>query len=109
MVGASTKDPAEAFTCALGVATAVDYTPEQVSRESGFFKAEHNYRAGASSIHWGETMTDALSVLVAKDAAGRTSIHVTGSSGANAGRSLRLIESSREVVDTANRIVKTCG
>jgi hypothetical protein len=106
--GTSDKNTADAFTCALGLATSLDYTPEQVSKESGFFKAEHNYRPGMSSIRWGASMTDALAVLITSDAAGKTNIQVTGSSGANAGRNLRLIESSREVVDAANKIVSTC-
>lgn len=106
--GVSSKPAADAFTCALGLATSLDYTPEQVSKESGFFKAEHNYRPGISSIRWGANMTDALAVLITSDAAGKTNIQVTGTSGANAGRNLRLIESSREVVDAANKIVENC-
>jgi hypothetical protein len=86
----------------------LDYTPEQVSKDSGFFKAEHNYRPGMSSIRWGSNMTDALSVLVTGDNSGKATIQVTGSSGANAGRNLRLIESSKEVVDAANKIVQDC-
>jgi hypothetical protein len=104
----SSKDPSEAYNCALGVATSLNYTPEQVSKESGFFKAEHNYRPGASSIRWGANLTDELAVLVTKDATGATSLQVTGTSGANAGRNLRLIESSKEVVDVANKIAQTC-
>lgn len=50
---ASAKDATAAFDCALGIATSMDYTPEQVSKESGFFKAERNYRPGASSIRLG--------------------------------------------------------
>jgi ABC-type nitrate/sulfonate/bicarbonate transport system substrate-binding protein len=82
----SGKPAPDAFACALGVATSLDYSPEQVSKESGFFKAEHNYRPGMKSIRWGSSMTDALSVLITTDATGATSIQVTGSSGANAGR-----------------------
>lgn len=104
----SSKTASDAFSCALGLATSLNYTPEQVSKESGFFKAEHNYRPGMSSIYWGASMTDALSVLVTSDASGKTSIQVTGSSGKNAGRNLRLIESSKEVVKAANDIVQTC-
>lgn len=107
-VGTSSRTPAEALDCALGLATSMDYTPDQVSKESGFFKAEHNYRPGMKSIHWGASMTDILSVLVVKDPSGTTSLQVTGSSGSNAGRNLRLVESSREVVDAANKIVETC-
>ena len=103
----STKDTTEVFNCALGVATSLDYTPEQVSKESGFFKAEHNFRAGAKSINWGAGMTDAIAVLVTKQADG-TTLQVTGSSGKNAGRNLRLIESSSGVVAAANKIVSTC-
>ena len=106
--GTTSKDAAQAFNCALGVATSLDYAPEQVSKESGFFKAEHNYRPGASSIRWGASMTDALSVLVTSDGAGKTTLQVTGTSGANAGRNLRLIESSKEVVDAANKIIQNC-
>jgi hypothetical protein len=105
--GASSKSTADAFSCALGLATSLDYTPDQVSKESGFFKAEHNYRPGVSSIRWGVNMTDALSVLIT-DATGKTNIQVTGTSGANAGRNMRLVESSKEVVDAANKIVETC-
>jgi hypothetical protein len=104
----SSKSAPDAFTCALGLATSLNYAPEQVSKESGFFKAEHNYRPGASSIYWGSSMTDALSVLVTSDASGKTSIQVTGSSGKNAGRNLRLTGSSKEVVDAANKIVQVC-
>ncbi len=107
-VGTSTRDTGGVFSCALGVATGLDYTPEQVSKDSGFFKAEHNYRAGPSNIHWGATMTDALSVLVTRDGSGDVSIQATGSSGVNAGKNLRLIESSHEVVDAVNKIVNTC-
>lgn len=107
-VGPSTKEPSDAFNCALGLATSMDYTPDQVSKESGFFKAEHNYRPGASSIHWGMSMTDALAVLVTKDAGGNTSIQVTGTSGSNAGRNLRLIESSADVKKAADKIVSSC-
>jgi hypothetical protein len=101
------KDAVTAFDCALGVATSLDYAPEQVSKESGFFKAEHNYRPGMASIRWGTSMTDALSVLVTSPG-GKTSIQVTGSSGANAGRNLRLIESSKEVKTAADQIVQSC-
>jgi hypothetical protein len=104
----SSKTASDAFSCALGLATSLNYAPEQVSKESGFFKAEHNYRPGASSIYWGASMTDALSVLVTTDASGKTSIQVTGSSGKNAGRNLRLTNSSKEVVDAANKIVQVC-
>jgi phage-related tail fiber protein len=90
------------------VATSLDYAPEQVSKESGFFKAEHNYRAGAKSIHWGSTKTDVLSVLVTRDTSSNVSMQVTGSSGVNAGRNLRLTKSSHEVVEAANKIVSTC-
>jgi hypothetical protein len=107
-VETTSKDPAAAFDCALGKATSMDYTPDQVSKESGFFKAEHNYRPGMSSIRWGSNMTDALAVLVAKNATGETTIQVTGSSGANAGRNLRLIESTKEVKDAANQITQSC-
>jgi ABC-type nitrate/sulfonate/bicarbonate transport system substrate-binding protein len=103
----SSKEPSDAFDCALGLATSLNYAPEQVSKESGFFKAEHNYRPGASSIRWGASMTDALTVLITKQGT-VTSIQVTGTSGANAGRNLRLIESSTEVVDAANKIVQNC-
>src|SRR4051794_33985445 len=104
----SSKEPSDAFNCALGLATSLNYAPEQVSKESGFFKAEHNYRPGASSIRWGASMTDALTVLISKQPDGKTSIQVTGTSGANAGRNLRLVESSSEVVDAANKIIQTC-
>jgi ABC-type nitrate/sulfonate/bicarbonate transport system substrate-binding protein len=107
-VGTTNKDAAEVFSCALGVATSLDYAPEQVSKDSGFFKAEHNYRAGPQSIRWGATMTDALSVLVTREASGNVSVQVTGTSGADAGRNRRLIESSHEVVEAANKIVSTC-
>jgi hypothetical protein len=103
----SSKSQSEAFDCALGIATSLDYTPEQVSRESGFFKAEHNYRPGASSIHWGASMTDELSVLVT-NLNGQTKLQVTGSSGVNAGRNLRLTESSRAVIEAAQRIAADC-
>lgn len=108
MVETTTKDPTAAFDCALGIATSMDYTPEQVSKESGFFKAEHNYRPGMSSIRWGANMTDALAVLVAKNATGQTTIQVTATSGANAGRNLRLIDSTKEVKDAANKITESC-
>ncbi|HVR39233.1 MAG TPA: hypothetical protein VMU84_09050 [Thermoanaerobaculia bacterium] len=85
----------------------MSYTPEQVNKESGFFKAEHNYRPGMKSIRWGSSLTDELSVLVTSPG-GKTTIQVTGSSGANAGRNLRLIESSKEVIEAANKIVQDC-
>jgi hypothetical protein len=105
--GNSTKSQADAYSCALGIATSLNYTPDQVSKESGFFKAEHNYRPGASSIRWGMSITDALSVLVIGNAAG-SSIQVTGTSGNNATRGMRLIESSKEVVAAADKIVQDC-
>ncbi len=107
VVQPTSKDASAAFDCALGIATSMDYTPEQVSKDSGFFKAEHNYRPGASSIRWGMSMTDALSVLVTS-VGSQTNIQVTGSSGSNAGRNLRLIESSKEVIEAANKIVESC-
>lgn len=106
--GTSEKEVTDAFNCALGLATSLNYAPEQVSKESGFFKAEHNYRPGASSIRWGASMTDALAVLVTKQPDGKTAIQVTGTSGANAGRNLRLVESSSEVVDAATKIIQGC-
>jgi hypothetical protein len=107
VTGNTPKSPAQVFDCALGVATSLNYTPEQVSKESGFFKAEHNYRPGSSSIHWGAGMTDELAVLVT-NANGSTTLQITGTSGSNAGRNRRLIESSSEVVTAANKIVENC-
>ena len=45
-VATTSKAAPDVFGCALGVATSLDYAPDQVSKDSGFFKAGHSYHAG---------------------------------------------------------------
>lgn len=98
----SAKDSAGAFDCAVGVATALGYTPEQVTRESGFFQATRTFKRP-----FDETRNDVLTVLVAKSG-GAATLQVTGSSGFDAGKDMRLVESSPEVIAAANQIAADC-
>ena len=97
----------EVYNCALSLATAKGYTPTQANRDSGFFKAERSYRAGAKSIHWGATMADELTVLVMTS--GSPSLQVTAASGMNLSRNARLVDTSTEAKADADAILAGCA
>lgn len=98
-----------AYKCALGQVTSLGYTLEQASKESGFFKAEKNFVPGPGSINWGVPITFEITVLVAEDAAGTTTLQLTGATGKGASKNMRLVQTSPEVKDHMQQIVSACG
>jgi hypothetical protein len=102
-----TGNAMDVYNCALGVAMSKGYTLTQASKDSGFFKAERSFRAGANSIRWGAMMSDEMTVLVMTS--GSSSLQVTAASGMNLSRNARLVDTSPEAKADADTIAASCA
>lgn len=107
-VPTSTVD--QAYDCAVVTASGLGYTMQDANKPSGFFKVERSAVAGPSSIHWGQTLTDEITVLIIADPTDRIlSMKITGTSGVDAPRGSRLVEPSARVTADAKAILAQCA
>lgn len=105
---APTTTPDAIYSCALNLVNSLGYTMEQANKDSGFFKAERSQRKGPSSIHWGETINEELTVVVLSGTAPPT-LQVTAAANSSSGRNQRMLDPTKETKDDADRIVASCA
>lgn len=106
---APTSDAGAIYTCALGLATSLGYTAAQANKDSGFFKVERSQRKGPSSIHWGETVNEELTVLVLTVPNQPPTLQVTAAANSSFGRNARLLEPTAEGKADAEKLIQTCA
>lgn len=106
---APTTMPEAVYLCALSYATSAGYTVDQANKDSGFFKASRSERKGASSIHWGETINEELSVLVLALPNQPPQLQVTAAANSSSGRNARLLEPTTEAKVDADKILGACA
>jgi hypothetical protein len=106
---ASSSPPEQIYNCAIGLATSFGYTVEQANKDSGFFKAERTERKGASSIHWGATLNEELTVLVLSLPDQQSTVQVTAASNYSGGRNMRMVDPTPESTAEAKKIIAACA
>jgi hypothetical protein len=106
---APTATPEATYLCALSFATSAGYTVEQANKDSGFFKAIRSERKGASSIYWGATINEELSVLVLAIPNQAPQLQVTAAANSSTGRNARLLDPTPEARADADKILAACA
>ena len=99
--------PETVYNCALNFVVSRGYTVESANKESGFFKAVRSERKGASSIHWGQTVNEELTIVVLP--AQPIKLQVTAAANISEGRGLRLLEPTPEARGDADNVLATCA
>src|SRR5438067_10435602 len=105
---APSATPESIFACAASLVTSFGYTMEQANKESAFFKAERSERKGASSIHWGATLNEELTVFILTVPVQPPTLQVTAASNYSGGRNTRLVDPSDQSRSEADKIVAAC-
>jgi hypothetical protein len=106
---APSATPDSIFACAASMVTSFGYTMEQANKESAFFKAERSERKGASSIHWGATLNEELTVFILSVTGQPPTLQVTAASNYSGGRNTRLVDPSDQSRSEADKIVAACA
>jgi len=106
---APTSSTEALYSCAASLVSSFGYTVEQASKESGFFKADRSERKGASSIHWGATLNEELTVFILSVPGQPPTLQVTAASNYSSGRNLRLVDPSEQTKAEADKIIATCA
>jgi hypothetical protein len=106
---APTSTPESIFSCAASLVTSFGYTMEQANKDAAFFKAERSERKGASSIHWGATLNEELTIFVLSVSGQPPTLQVTAASNYSGGRNTRLVDPSELSRAEADKIIAACA